>query len=104
MNRKEYIGRLRTFLQGLPIEEIQDILSDYEEHFDIGISKGKTEEEIASELGDPREVAQGYRANYRTHKNEQRPESNNNDSTKKFLIGTLLVIANLVILFGPLWH
>jgi uncharacterized membrane protein len=101
MNRKEYIGRLRTFLQGLPIEEIQDILSDYEEHFDIGISKGKTEEEIASELGDPREVAKGYRANYRTHKNEQRPEANNNDSTKKFLIGTLLVIANLVILFGP---
>ncbi len=43
MRRKEYLDRLKTYLQGLPIDEIQDILTDYEEHFDIGISKGKSE-------------------------------------------------------------
>lgn len=47
MNRNDYINKLRISLQGLPNSEIQDILSDYEEHFGIGISKGKSEEEFS---------------------------------------------------------
>ena len=55
MNRKEFIDKLKLYLQGMPESEIQDILSDYEEHFNIGISKGKSEEEIANELGEPKD-------------------------------------------------
>ena len=54
MNRDEFIGILRNELSGIPKEEIEDILYDYEEHFEIGIHKGKTEEEIAKELGNPK--------------------------------------------------
>ena len=104
MNRNEYINKLRINLQGLPNSEIQDILSDYEEHFAIGISKGKSEEEISKELGDPREVAKGYRATNKTSERVNETShytSNNNDSTKKFLLSLLLIGVNLVVLFGP---
>lgn len=40
--------------------EIADIVRDYEEHFNIGISKGKMEEEISAELGDPVELAKNF--------------------------------------------
>lgn len=50
MNKAEFIGNLRHELKGIPENEIDDILYDYEEHFQIGLSKGKTEEEIAMEL------------------------------------------------------
>lgn len=101
MNRKEYISTLKFNLQGLPIDEVQDILSDYEEHFEIGISKGKSEEEITSELGDPKEVAQGYRSNYRPIAPEQAPVNNSNDNNKKFILGLLLIFVNVIVLFGP---
>lgn len=100
MNRKDYINTLKFNLQGLPIDEVQDILSDYEEHFEIGISKGKAEEEITSELGDPKEVAQGYRSNYRPIAPDSKPVSNTNNN-KKFIFGLLLVFVNIIILFGP---
>lgn len=104
MNRDEYINKLRINLQGLPNSEIQDILSDYEEHFQIGISKGKSEEEISKELGDPKEVAKGYRATNKTSERVNEGSnytSNTNDSTRKFLISLLLIGVNLIVLFGP---
>lgn len=62
MNREEYLKQLKAALQGLPEDELQDILYDYKEHFDIGLSKGKSEAEISMELGDPREVAHNYKS------------------------------------------
>jgi uncharacterized membrane protein len=41
-------------------QKIREILSDYEEHFTHGKSKGKTEQEIASALGSPSSIAKAY--------------------------------------------
>ena len=102
MNREEYLRRLRISLHELPIGEIEDILSDYEEHFDIGISKGKTEEEISKELGNPKEVANNYRTTYRTNDNEDSYNTNiHNDTARKLFISLLLIFFNLVIVLGP---
>ena len=57
MTKKEYMRKLKRLLPG---KEQKDILLDYEEHFLTGLSEGKTEEEIASELGSPEEVAKEY--------------------------------------------
>ena len=105
MNKNDYINKLRISLQGLPNSEIQDILSDYEEHFGIGISKGKSEEEISNELGDPKEVAEGYRSTNRpTEKVNETSNhiTNTNDNSKKFLLALLLIGVNLVVLFAPI--
>lgn len=102
MSRKEYLDRLKAYLQGLPLDEIQDILSDYEEHFDIGISKGKSEEEISRELGDPREIANNYRTTYKPNYNKNNYNMNSsNDNTKKILITLLLIGFNLTVVLAP---
>ncbi len=59
MNRSEYIAALTGALRGkLAAGEIEDIVRDYNEFFEDGVMQGKTEEQVAVELGDPLEVAQ----------------------------------------------
>lgn len=60
MNKKDYLDLLRYYLRDLPDLVVEDIVYDYEEHFNIGLAKGKTEEEIAKELGYPDDVAKEY--------------------------------------------
>ncbi len=101
MNRNEYLEGLKISLHGLPMDELKDILSDYQEHFDIGISKGKSEEEISKELGDPKEVANNYKTTYRPTYSDNNNTSNQNDKTRKLLISLLLVFFNLIIVLPP---
>lgn len=97
MNRKEYLELLRISLQHLPLDELKDILSDYEEHFDIGVSKGKSEEEISGELGHPKEVASNYKTTYKPSFND----NNNDNNIRRLLIILLLGFFNLVVVLGP---
>jgi uncharacterized membrane protein len=60
MTRDEYIAALKRELRILGDTEVIEICSDFEEHFAVGISQGKTEHEISAELGDPRSVAETY--------------------------------------------
>jgi uncharacterized membrane protein len=60
MTRDEYISTLKNALASMPEADISDIARDFEEHFDVGLSQGKTEHEISAELGDPTTVAQTY--------------------------------------------
>lgn len=60
MNKQVFIARLDGALARLKPEERKDILADFEEHFVIGLAGGKTEEEVAKELGDPEVLAAQY--------------------------------------------
>ena len=60
MTREEYLAELKRALHILPESEVTDICGDFEEHFAIGLSQGKTEHEISAELGDPESVARTY--------------------------------------------
>jgi len=60
MTKQDYLSALRAYLAKLPSDEVEDILRDFEEHFSIGLSQDKTEQEIAAELGSPAEVAKTY--------------------------------------------
>lgn len=57
MTKQEYMKKLKKLL---PEKDKKDILLDYEEHFLTGINEGKSEEEIAEELGSPEEVVKEY--------------------------------------------
>lgn len=60
---KEYLDTLRNRLNRvLPQEELDDLLSDYAEHFRIGKLSGRTEEELCRSLGSPDDVAREIRA------------------------------------------
>lgn len=102
MNRDEYLDLLKLYLKDLPSDEIDDILLDYEEHFRIGISKGKSEEEISKELGSPKDIAQNYQGVSLEVNSSQIPYNESpKDNSRKFLIGLLLIFFNLIIVLGP---
>ena len=60
MNKRDYVSALCAQLKTLPSNDVEEIAKEFEAHFDIGVSEGKTEEEIAAKLGSPEEVAQIY--------------------------------------------
>ncbi len=57
MDKVTFIGKLRYSLSALPAKERQDILCDFEQHFIDGVNAGKSQEEVAAMLGNPREIA-----------------------------------------------
>ncbi|MCR4925010.1 MAG: DUF1700 domain-containing protein [Clostridiales bacterium] len=60
MNKNDYLNEFSSQLSSLDYQSKQDIISDFEEHFSIGLSSGKTEEQICAELGNPIENARQY--------------------------------------------
>ncbi|RED58002.1 DUF1700 domain-containing protein [Cohnella lupini] len=57
MNKLEFIETLRHYLSSMPEEERNELLRDYDAHFMYGLQNGKTEADIARELGDPLTLA-----------------------------------------------
>ena len=51
MTRADYMQHLREALVDYDSQFVQEILDNYEEHFEAGIRSGRTEEEICEELG-----------------------------------------------------
>ena len=47
MTRAEFIARLKNGLVGLPTTTANDIVADYETHFEDGLAAGRTEAEVA---------------------------------------------------------
>jgi len=83
MTKNQYFKELKKQLKFYSVKESEDILKDYEEHFNEALINGKTEEEICKSLGSPENVAKQY--------------SNEDNTTKKKSHKKLLV---LTIVFG----
>ena len=77
MNKNEFMKELSRNLPNLQEEEKQDILTDYDEYFTIGIEQGRSEEDIAISLGEPRTIAKQLKANYMIEKAQNTKSSGN---------------------------
>lgn len=62
MTRSEFLDTLYRRLAGLPHQEIDDVMADYDQHFADGMAAGRNEAEIAEALGDPVRLARELRA------------------------------------------
>ena len=62
MNRVVFLRILRDGLAGLPAQDINDILADYTAYFDEARASGRSEEDVAAALGDPRRLGRELRA------------------------------------------
>jgi uncharacterized membrane protein len=62
MNRAMFLSELRMGLSGLPHNEIEETIADYEAHFSEGLAAGRSEGAIANALGDPARLARELRA------------------------------------------
>lgn len=99
MNKDEYIEKLNRLIKKLPEEDKEDIISDYEEHFAIGMEKGRSEEEISKALGDPKTVAKQIKAEYMVKKAEDKPSAGR--LIEAVLAVTGLGLLNLILIAIP---
>lgn len=99
MNKDEYLEKLTKKVMWMPKEDREDIISDYEEHFRIGIEKGRSEEEISKALGDPKTVVKQIKAEYMVKKAENKPSAGS--MFEALLAATGLGIFNLIFVLGP---
>lgn len=90
---------MQNLIKGIPDDDRNEILYDYEEHFRIGMENGKTEEEIASSLGDVRLIARQFKADYTVKQAETNASAAN--IFKAVIAAGALGFFNLVFVFGP---
>ena len=60
MTREEFMDLLRYYFRNINQTQVNEILADYESHFEEGKAAGLSEEEIARELGSPKEIFEMY--------------------------------------------
>jgi len=72
MDKQAYLDALRKALAGLPPETVAKTLAYYEQRFVDGVMAGRTEQEIAADLGEPRKIAMTLRANVHMSAFEQK--------------------------------
>jgi len=99
-NEQDYLNTLRIRLTGhVSREDLDDILSDYAEHFSIGKSEGRSEEELSRALGSPDDVAREILASYLVKRAEQARSAGNIWSAVMATLG--LGLFNLAVVFIP---
>ena len=99
-SESEFIRVLKDRLKGtLDPVELDDIVSDYAEHFRMGKESGRTDEELWQSLGSPDDIAREIRAMHLV----KRAESNR--SCKNIIHAVLstlgLGLFNLVVVLAP---
>src|SRR5207253_8546602 len=62
MNRMAFLRALHDRLDGMPDREVDEILADYVSYFDEAQAAGRSEQDVAAALGDPRRLARELRA------------------------------------------
>lgn len=62
MNKTEFLDLLRYYFRNAKTEDLNDILADYEAHFEEGAKAGLTEEEIAKEPGSPKAIYESFQS------------------------------------------
>jgi uncharacterized membrane protein len=99
-NEQEYIRILRSRLEGtLPQEDLDDLVSDYAEHFRMGKANGRSEDELWRSLGSPEDVAKEIRAMHLVKKAENVKSCGN---ILHAVLATLgLGLFNLVFVLAP---
>ncbi|KQV82534.1 hypothetical protein ASD15_11080 [Massilia sp. Root351] len=72
MDKQAYLDALQKALAGLPPDTVAKTLAYYEQRFVDGVMAGRTEQEIAADLGEPRKIAMTLRANVHLSAFEQK--------------------------------
>jgi uncharacterized membrane protein len=99
MNKETYLTQLRQALSGMPEAELNDILYDYEEHFDAALASGETEEAVLQQLGRPEVVAKQFRLSKVIQRAEEKPSSFN--LLRAVLASIGLGLFNIIFILGP---
>jgi uncharacterized membrane protein len=117
MNKDEFFRTLDAAFTNFTWSEKKEIMYDYEEHFRIGLEKGKTEEELIAELGEPEDIANQYKLDSTSKKiilsdpvnkeytNDYKRYKEDRSTVENVSISAIavmcLLIFNLIFILGP---
>jgi len=99
MTKEQFMRDLDKRLSAMPKAEREDILQDYQEHFQFGAEAGKSDAQIIAGLGYPNQIARELLADFRI---EQAVKSSSGTNLLRaiFAVGGLGFL-NLVFVLGP---
>ncbi|OMF12853.1 hypothetical protein BK131_16555 [Paenibacillus amylolyticus] len=109
MNRQQFMQAMEVHLRPMDQQERAELLSDYDQHFELGLREGRLEEEIARELGQPEEIAKealgdrydahtpGSDAFYAPTYRDMRSSRNSTRATHNFFTAIGLLFLNLIL-------
>lgn len=93
MGKLEYLDALKRAMTGLPPEAQAKTLAFYEQRFVDGVAAGRSEQDVAAELDDPKKIAMSLRASTHMQAFEAKKNPGN---TLRMLVAVLgLAIFNL---------
>jgi len=99
MTKQQFFQQLHKLLAKLPDSEKQDIMQDYEEYFAFGLQDGKSEEQIVTSLGSPKQISKELLASYHIER------ATTTTTTANLLRAVWAVIGlgffNIIIVLGP---
>lgn len=61
MDKQAFLTALRSGLCFLPQSEREEVMAEFQEHFEVGVERGHTEQELVDQLGDPQRIVETYR-------------------------------------------
>ncbi|GIO25279.1 DUF1700 domain-containing protein [Oceanobacillus sp. J11TS1] len=101
MNKLRFLEELQHYLKKLSLssEDREEIIQDFEEHFELGRAEGKTDEEIVRSLGSPQQIAKDLQATQESENTRINHSDKNIFRTVWTIIG--LAFFNLVFVLGP---
>jgi uncharacterized membrane protein len=97
MNKAAFLRILRVGLAGLPAQDIDEIIADYTAYFDEAHASGRSEEDVAAALGEPRRLARELRAETGLRRWENH-RSLRNSATVLLALGGLAAVDILFLL------
>jgi len=72
LKKNQFLKELRAELKKLPKEDLDPLMKDFKEHFEIGLSKGRSEKDIAESLGTPKTIAKHVKADILVRQAEEK--------------------------------
>ncbi|MCK5731563.1 MAG: DUF1700 domain-containing protein [Tenericutes bacterium] len=99
MNKKDFFKELKKELENNNISEIEDIIRDFEEHFEPKLEEGKTEEEITRKIGNPQDIANDY-ANHSINEEGHKNHKSNRINVLLLFILDIFVVPLYIALFA----
>lgn len=79
MSQNDFFNILMDGLKDFPEAKLRDIISYYDNKFKHGLTLGKPEEEIITELGNPNLIVNQYRSEFLDTVTNSKPFNNNTD-------------------------
>ena len=97
-SKLDYLDALKRALMGLPPDVQAKTLAWYEQRFVDGAAVGRSEQDVAKELGDPRDVALTLRTNAHFAQLAQKPAPAASSVARTVVSGFGLLVFNLFML------